>query len=81
MATGKGITVREAFHLVVEQAERVAGGGVHIENTPWPDDTDLIELRNFVADISSFQKATGWNPIIGLDQGIDRMIEYFSKNN
>jgi nucleoside-diphosphate-sugar epimerase len=80
VATGKGITVREAFHLVVERAERVAGGEVHIKNTPWPDDADPIELRNFVADISSFQKATGWNPIIGLDQGIDGMIEYFSKN-
>lgn len=80
VASGKGISVREIFHLVTERAERVTGKRVRIENAPWPDGSDLIESRNFVADITSFQNSTGWHPIISLNQGIDWMIENFSKN-
>ena len=80
VASGKGITVREAFYLVAERAERITGKRVHIENAPWPDSADPIEFRNFVADITSFKNSTSWHPIIGLTQGVDWMIENFSKN-
>ena len=81
VATGKGITLRDAFHLVVERVERASGRKVYIENSPWPDGADPIESRNFTADIASFQKAAGWYPLISLDQGVDGMIKHFSENN
>jgi nucleoside-diphosphate-sugar epimerase len=80
VASGKGITVREAFHLVAERAERVTGKRVSIENTPWPKNADPIEFRNFVADITGLQNSAGWHPIISLKQGVDRMIECFSND-
>lgn len=80
VASGKGITVRDAFHLVAERVERVTRKMVHIENTPWPEGADPIEFRNFVADITGLQNSAGWHPIISLNQGVDWMIEYFSNN-
>jgi len=77
VASGKGMTVREAFHLVAQQIEIVTGRGVEIENTPWPEGVDPIEFRNFVADITSFQNATGWRPRISLNEGVNRMISSF----
>jgi len=80
VASGKGITVHEVFHLVAERTERVTGKRVHIENVPWPDGADSIEFRNFVADITCFQKVAGWHPIISLNQGVDWMIQHFYNN-
>lgn len=77
VASGRSITVREAFHLVAERAERVTGKRVHVENAPWPENADPIEFRNFAADITSFQESTGWHPSVSLDQGIDWMIAYY----
>ena len=32
-------------------------------------------------DISRAEQTMGWSPIIGLDEGLNRTIEYFNKNN
>ncbi|MCG3769444.1 MAG: GDP-6-deoxy-D-mannose reductase [Nitrosomonadaceae bacterium] len=81
VATGKSITVREAFHLVADRAERVTGKRVQVGSTPWPDEADAIEFRNFVADITSIQNFAGWSPTISLCQGVDRLIECFCSKN
>ena len=80
VATGKSITVREMFNLVAERAAIITGKKVSIENTPWPDGADPIEFRNFVANISRFRSFSGWHPMIRLNQGVDKMIEYFSND-
>jgi len=77
VASGKGITVRDAFQLVAQRVERVMGKVVHIENAPWPDGADPIEFRNFVADITGFKNSTGWRPGISLKEGVNRMISFF----
>lgn len=74
VAGGKGITVRDAFHLVAKRVEAVTGKKVQIENAPWPEGADPIEFRNFVADITSIQHAAGWWPRTNLNEGVDRMI-------
>lgn len=80
VASGRGITVREAFHLVAQRVESITGRQVHIENAAWPENTDPIEFRNFVADISGFKNSSGWRPNIDLNEGVDRMIAHFSKS-
>jgi UDP-glucose 4-epimerase len=81
VASGKGITVREAFNLVVQRVENITRNRVSIENTPWPVDADPIEYRNFVADIDSLYKTVGWRPVISFSEGIDRMISFFTREN
>jgi len=78
VGSGKGITVRDAFHLVAARAERVTGKRVGIEYAPWPEGADPIEFRNFVADVNSLFCALGWQPKVSLEAGIDRMIDSFS---
>lgn len=74
VGSGKGITLKKAFDLVVKRVESVTGKRVHIENSPWPEGADPIEFRNFVADVASFQNSTSWRPITSLHEGIDRLI-------
>jgi len=78
VASGHGVTVQEVFRLVAERVEKLKETRVNVENTPWPDDPDPIEFRNFVADITSLQNLTDWHPMITLNEGVDRMVEYFS---
>lgn len=74
VASGKGVTVKEAFDLVAKRVESVTGKRVHIQNSPWPEGADPIEFRNFVADTTSFHNAAGWRPITSLHEGVDRLI-------
>ncbi len=78
VASGKGTTVRDAFALVADRAAAVTGRRVGIESVPWPEDADPIEFRNFVAATTGLAGATGWQPTIDLNEGIDRMISSIS---
>lgn len=80
VATGTGISVRDAFQLAVDRAWASTGRRVRIESVPWPEDADPIEFRNFVADISAFERVAGWHPTISLRNGIDLMVEYRCRN-
>ncbi len=77
VASGKGITLREAFYLVANQVAKVTKRKVYIENVPFPDSAASIEFRNFVADISQFTKTTGWKAQIDLTTGINKTIESY----
>lgn len=76
VASGTGIRVADVFKLVAERVESAVGGKVDVENAPWPDATDPIELRNFVASTIEIQRATDWRPKISLEEGLDRLIEH-----
>lgn len=74
VASGTGVTIRDAFHLVVDRAARVTGTRSRIRAVPWPDEADPIERRNFVADITRISTACGWTPRVALAEGVDRLI-------
>ena len=74
IASGQGVTIRDAFRLVAERAEAVTGRKVAIKNIPWPIGAEAIECRNFVADINAIKLATGWSPLISFEYGVEQMI-------
>lgn len=78
VATGSSCTVREAFHLVAEQAEKVTGKKVDVHSSPWPPGADPIELRNFTGRIERIASACGWKPRVPLAQGIEHLVNYFA---
>ena len=80
VATGDSVSVREAFHLVVQRVANVTGNRVHIQNVPWPEGANPIELRNYTADIKCSVDDLGWRPKISLKSGIDCMIDSFRKS-
>jgi nucleoside-diphosphate-sugar epimerase len=78
VGSGIGTAVRDAFHLVVERAERLTGRRARLLDAPWPSETDPIASRNFVADIRRVASWCGWRPEVSLSDGIDRLLASFN---
>ena len=74
VASGRGVTVRDAFHLIAERAERATGRRSRVCEAPWPDDQASIECRSFTANLDRISSACGWRPTMSLTDGIDRLI-------
>lgn len=79
IASGTGCTVRDAFHLVAERAEKATGRRSHVCSTPWPEDAGPIEFRNFTAKIDHMQAACGWKPMVTLSDGVERLINHLGQ--
>lgn len=75
VASGAGITLRDAFQLVIERAARATGTRSRLHTVPWPEDADPIEFRSFIADIDAISSACRWKPLVPLTEGVDRLIE------
>jgi UDP-glucose 4-epimerase len=54
---------------------RIAGGG-RIEHVEWPPLAAQIETGDFVADISRARRELGWVPMVGLQDGLGRTVEF-----
>jgi len=79
VGSGTGITVRDAFHLVTERAERVSGRRSVVRCAPWPDHADPIDRRHFTANIDRMDMVCGWRPAVGLADGIDHLIDHLAR--
>ena len=78
VASGRGISIRNAFELVAARVERLTGQHVAVITTEPTTPPSPIEQRHFVGDPSRFSAATGWRPSWSLTEGIDRTIEAFT---
>lgn len=65
------LTVLDIAHKVNEKV----GSGAPIEFKPLPADDPKVRCP----DIRRAQALLGWEPKVGLDEGLDRTIEYFRK--
>jgi len=75
IGSGRGYTITQALNLVADRVALKKVRRVEVTHIDPPSPQPLIESRNFVADISRFQRATGWEPRYALMQGIDKTIE------
>lgn len=78
VASGSGISIRDAFELVAARVERLTGQHVAVTTTEPATPPSPIEQRHFVGDPSRFSAATGWRHSWSLTEGIDRTIEAFT---
>jgi UDP-glucose 4-epimerase len=79
-----GATDGQAYNLgsgtgtpLVEMArtiQRIAGSG-RVEFVPWPPLERTIETGDFIADVSKLTRDTGWRPLIGIEEGLRRMLQ------
>jgi len=82
VASGCGITLREVFEFVASFVAKITGQTVRINSAAWPEDTISIELRNYKADINKYKIATGWTPLVNIQNGISLTIaEFIKKDN
>ena len=78
IATGKSISIRDAFFMVVENVKKIAKKEVQILSVPWPDNADPIEFRNFITNTAYFEAKTGWRSKVSIEMGINSMIAAFN---
>lgn len=77
IASGRGISIRDAFALIASRVRRLTGDDVAVTSIEPPIALSAIERRHFVGDPSRFTAVTGWRPSCDLEEGIDRTIEAF----
>lgn len=80
VGSGIGFTIKEVFTRLATRASEISGKHVELKFVPWPESADLIEHRNYIADISLIKKVLNWRPEVGLDTGIDLTLRSFYKN-
>ena len=76
LASGERNTIKNVIEIAINKINKILSKSVSILNVPWPSESDDIERRNFVADISALKKI-GWTPKIKIDDGIDLTISHF----
>jgi len=59
------------------RAVMAAAGGGRLEFVPWPRLAEQIETGDFVADVGRIRGELGWQPVVSLDEGIRRTVEFY----
>ncbi len=54
--------------------------GVKHEVVPFPDDKKIIDIGDYYGSYARFNKLTGWNPKVDLEEGLSRTIEFYREN-
>jgi nucleoside-diphosphate-sugar epimerase len=79
VATGRSVTLRDAFMQVCTAVKRVNGKSLGIKYAPWPENSHAIEYRNYTYDISRIRGELNWHPRITLEEGIDQMLSQLNR--
>jgi nucleoside-diphosphate-sugar epimerase len=77
VGSGEEFTLREIVNQIAQLASKLHGQRIEVrldENAP----LEPIEWRNFVADYTRLQSATGWKPRIKLSHGLKLTLSAFS---
>jgi UDP-glucose 4-epimerase len=56
--------------------ELAANGGV-VETAPWPPERKKIDIGSIYVDHTRLSEATGWEPIVGLREGLGETIDFY----
>lgn len=65
---------------LVELMLRLNGSGEY-SLVPFPEERKRIDIGDFYGDCSKFTNATGWRPLVGLEEGIGRTLDFFRANH
>ncbi|MBN1573715.1 MAG: NAD-dependent epimerase/dehydratase family protein [Deltaproteobacteria bacterium] len=64
-----------------EMAETICGiTGTEIKLVPPTPERAVLEPGNFYSDITRIRNILGWEPTVGLKEGLTRTVEYYRKN-
>lgn len=72
---GTSHTLKEIAETIV----RLAGSGT-VEFKTYPDDLKKIEIGSYEASYSKIQNELGWQPRIGMEEGMAQTIKYYRKH-
>ena len=57
------------------------GYGGAFELVPFPPERKTIDIGNYYSDFSPIKKELGWQPKVGLREGLQRAITYYQAHN
>ncbi len=69
------MSLRDLVTLLLE----VAGSG-RVRFVEWPPEKKRIDIGSFYTDWSKFRRTTGWEPTVGLRDGLARTIAYYREH-
>jgi UDP-glucose 4-epimerase len=69
------VSLRELGDLVV----RLAGSG-RVRAIPFPAERKAIDIGDFYADWSAIESTLGWRPVVALEDGLARTLEYYREH-
>jgi nucleoside-diphosphate-sugar epimerase len=78
VASGIGTTVREVFEMIANEVEKNIGISSIIQDSNWPDNTNIIETRNFIASNERLKSLLDWKVNVPLGTGIKRLVKHYS---
>lgn len=73
---GTGIPV--SFIELAKKIVEIAGSG-QAQFTEFTQERKEVEPGDYYTNITKIKQATGWKPLVSLDEGIKRTIEYYRK--
>jgi UDP-glucose 4-epimerase len=66
-----------SLHDIAELVVRVAGSPASYTTREFPADRVRIDIGSYHADDSAFRAASGWEPTVGLEEGIRRSLDWY----
>jgi UDP-glucose 4-epimerase len=65
---------------VARLCQEIAGAGGGVETMPWPPERAKIDIGSIYVDHSQLTQETGWEPTVGLREGLERTIEFYREH-
>lgn len=72
---GESSNLLDLVRLIIKIARKGS-----FELIPFPDERKKIEIGSYIANYDKIKKLLGWTPLIGLEEGIGKTIEFYEKN-
>jgi UDP-glucose 4-epimerase len=83
-AHGKALNVggTEPISLleIASMCQRIAGEGGEVRTVPWPEERKKIDIGSIYVDHARLTEATGWEPRVGLDEGLERTFDFYREH-
>lgn len=79
VGSGRRMTFAEIVATVARRSALRIGGPIAINYVPAPATSDPIDARSYVVDAGALASATGWQPLIDLETGIDRSLDWLAQ--
>ncbi len=65
---------------VAQLCQELAGKGGTVTTVPWPEERAKIDIGSIYVDHSRLTEATGWEPRVGLREGLERTIRFYGEH-
>jgi UDP-glucose 4-epimerase len=62
---------------VAQICQRLADAGGEVDTVPWPPEREKIDIGSIYVDHSRLTEATGWEPRVGLEEGLAETIAFY----